>query len=71
MSVAVRSIYNAIFAVLYTLNRMGVFLVAGQVEIGVNDRDDCDSSSQEGLRSWSDSSHTEPLSMTVSRYSVP
>ncbi|XP_021928479.1 uncharacterized protein LOC110834013 isoform X6 [Zootermopsis nevadensis] len=36
-----------------------------RVEIGVNNHDDDDSSSQEGLRSWSDSSHTEPLSMTI------
>ena len=59
------------FTVPYSLNRMCFFLVAGEVEIGVNNRDDCDTSSQEGLRSWSDSSHTEPLSVTVSHYSVP
>jgi hypothetical protein len=41
-------------------------LAAGRVEIGVNSHDDSDSSSQEGLKSWSESSHTEPLSMTVS-----
>lgn len=55
-----------------TLQAEHVFLATGQVEIGVNshDGDDDDgSSSQDGLRSWSDLSHTEPLSMTVSHYS--
>jgi hypothetical protein len=47
---------------------MLVFLAAGQVKIGVNNHDDCGTYSQEGLRSWSESSHTEPLSMTVSHY---
>ena len=69
MSVTVRSVYVT-FAVPYSSNGMCVFLVAGEVEIGVNNRDDYDTSSQEGLRSWSDSSHTEPLSMTVSHYTV-
>lgn len=45
-----------------------IFLAAGRFEIGVNDHVDDDSSSQEGHRSWSELSHTEPLSMTVSHY---
>jgi hypothetical protein len=54
------------FAVVFSSSRMNLFLAAGRVEIGVNSHDDGDSSSQEGLGNWSESSHTEPLSMTVS-----
>ncbi|GFG31081.1 hypothetical protein Cfor_04587, partial [Coptotermes formosanus] len=44
----------------------GAHTYISQVEIGVNNHDDCDTSSQEGLRSWSSElSHTEPLSMTI------
>jgi hypothetical protein len=54
------------YAVVFSSLRINLFLAAGQVEIGVNSHDDGDSSSQEGLGNWSESSHTEPLSMTVS-----
>jgi hypothetical protein len=45
--------------------------LAGQVEIGVNGSrsvEDGDTLSQDGLHSWSELSHAEPLSMTVSRH---
>jgi hypothetical protein len=53
-------------AIVFFSSRMNLFLAAGRVEIGVNNHEDGDSSLQEGFENWSESSHTEPLSMTVS-----